>query len=261
MEQKRRPFPAQLFSAFGKRELQDILEIVHYAGQAKTDEDVSHVLHLFKRLLPCPNIIGGIVRISSGGRIQEFAHVLNVSYPNDWLYRYGTNGYAEVDPVLLSLLKTARTQVWTQTYRQVSSKKQKEFIEEARSFGLEGGITSGTMEEKRAMASFFSFAGSHTSEKERYTGIIAYVTPLLHQAMVSHVQVPDHDYALNLTPRELTVLTWMKSGKTNWEISRILGVSERTVRFHVESIFMKLDVSSRTQAVAYAMETGMFKAS
>jgi DNA-binding CsgD family transcriptional regulator len=51
---------------------------------------------------------------------------------------------------------------------------------------------------------------------------------------------------------------WMKQGKTNWEISRILGVSERTVRFHVEGIFVKLDVSSRTQAVACAMEQGLF---
>jgi LuxR family transcriptional regulator, quorum-sensing system regulator CviR len=34
-------------------------------------------------------------------------------------------------------------------------------------------------------------------------------------------------------------------------------VTERTVRFHVEGIFMKLDVSSRTQAVAVAMEHGL----
>jgi len=52
-------------------------------------------------------------------------------------------------------------------------------------------------------------------------------------------------------------LNWMKHGKTNWEISRILGVSERTVRFHVEGIFSKLDVTSRTQAVAMAMENGL----
>lgn len=61
----------------------------------------------------------------------------------------------------------------------------------------------------------------------------------------------------DLSPREQTVLDWMRHGKTNWEISRILGVSERTIRFHAESIFHKLDVSSRTQAVAYAVEKGL----
>lgn len=61
----------------------------------------------------------------------------------------------------------------------------------------------------------------------------------------------------HLSPRELTVLLWMKEGKTNWEIARILGVSERTVRFHAGSIFEKLDVTSRTQAVARALEAGL----
>jgi DNA-binding CsgD family transcriptional regulator len=49
----------------------------------------------------------------------------------------------------------------------------------------------------------------------------------------------------------------MKEGKTNWEIARILGLTERTVRFHAGSIFKKLDVSSRTQAVARAMAKGL----
>jgi DNA-binding CsgD family transcriptional regulator len=61
----------------------------------------------------------------------------------------------------------------------------------------------------------------------------------------------------HLSPRELTVLLWMKEGKTNWEIARILNLSERTVRFHVGSIFEKLDVTSRTQAVARALGTGL----
>lgn len=67
-----------------------------------------------------------------------------------------------------------------------------------------------------------------------------------------------HDkQACPLSPRELTVLLWMKEGKTNWEIARILELSERTVRFHVGSIFGKLDVTSRTQAVARALGTGL----
>jgi DNA-binding CsgD family transcriptional regulator len=57
----------------------------------------------------------------------------------------------------------------------------------------------------------------------------------------------------------MTVLLWMKQGKTNWEIAQIVGVTERTVRFHVEGIFMKLDVNSRTQAVAVAMEQGLLQ--
>lgn len=61
----------------------------------------------------------------------------------------------------------------------------------------------------------------------------------------------------HLSPRELTVLFWMKEGKTNWEIAQILGLSERTVRFHVGGIFEKLEVTSRTQAVARALGAGL----
>lgn len=61
----------------------------------------------------------------------------------------------------------------------------------------------------------------------------------------------------HLSPRELTVLLWMKEGKTNWEIAQILGLSERTIRFHVGGIFEKLDVTSRTQAVARALGAGL----
>lgn len=71
----------------------------------------------------------------------------------------------------------------------------------------------------------------------------------------SQPHVPSN--SCHLSPRELTVLLWMKEGKTNWEIAQILGLSERTVRFHVGSIFEKLDVTSRTQAVARALGVGL----
>ncbi len=69
--------------------------------------------------------------------------------------------------------------------------------------------------------------------------------------------VPSVHQAPALTKREREVLEWMKEGKTNWEIGRILGISERTVRFHVGNILMKLQALSRAHAVALALEQGM----
>ena len=60
-----------------------------------------------------------------------------------------------------------------------------------------------------------------------------------------------------LTLREMNILNWVKNGKTNSEIAQIMGITERTIRFHVESIFSKLDVTSRSQAVATAIEHGL----
>ncbi len=57
-----------------------------------------------------------------------------------------------------------------------------------------------------------------------------------------------------LTPRELQVLRLVASGESNREIASTLVISEHTVARHVQNIFAKLDVSSRTAASAFAFE-------
>jgi len=57
-----------------------------------------------------------------------------------------------------------------------------------------------------------------------------------------------------LTPRELEVLRLVASGKSNREIAVALVISEHTVARHVQNIFSKLDVPSRTAAGAFAFE-------
>lgn len=254
----RRPFPAELFADLTKREMQRVLEILHYAAEATTGDDVYQVLQLIQKAVACPRVIGGVAKLNAKGGFREFNSVINVSYSNDWLYTYGKQEYATVDPVLQSLLSTFKTQVWEQTYKKTSSSKQCEFIEEARSYGLTHGITTGLLEGSRRFASFFSFAGGDPGDTQRYKGLVEYLVPYLHRVLITNTHTPLSNRVKGLSPRETTVLLWMKQGKTNWEISRILGVSERTVRFHVEGIFAKLDVSSRTQAVAFAMEQGLF---
>ena len=55
-----------------------------------------------------------------------------------------------------------------------------------------------------------------------------------------------------LTPREVEVLSWLAKGKTNRDIADILGMSPRTVNKHLEHIFEKLGVETRTAAAAVA---------
>jgi DNA-binding CsgD family transcriptional regulator len=60
----------------------------------------------------------------------------------------------------------------------------------------------------------------------------------------------------NLTNRELEVLKWAKDGKSYWETSIIMGISERTVKFHLCNIYRKLNVVNRSQAIAVAVAYG-----
>jgi len=53
-----------------------------------------------------------------------------------------------------------------------------------------------------------------------------------------------------LSERERQIMVWVAMGKTNPEIGMILDISEFTVKNHMKSIFSKLDVTNRAQAVA-----------
>ncbi len=70
----------------------------------------------------------------------------------------------------------------------------------------------------------------------------------------SALAIPRTAQRFSLTPREAQVLHWMAEGKRNGEIATILGISERTVDKHREHIFAKLNVETRTSAVARARE-------
>ena len=60
---------------------------------------------------------------------------------------------------------------------------------------------------------------------------------------------------LGLTAREAEVLSWLAGGKTNRDIAQILGLSPRTVNKHLEHVYVKLGVETRSAAVAVAVQT------
>ena len=59
-----------------------------------------------------------------------------------------------------------------------------------------------------------------------------------------------------LTAREIEVLELLAEGLGNKQLAATLGISENTVKFHLSSIFSKLDVGSRTEAVTAGIRSG-----
>jgi DNA-binding CsgD family transcriptional regulator len=72
-------------------------------------------------------------------------------------------------------------------------------------------------------------------------------------------QLDESDVQGLLTPRELEVLGAIMGGFTNKTIARQLDISLHTVKFHVESVFRKLGVRSRAEAVAKALDSKHFR--
>ena len=60
--------------------------------------------------------------------------------------------------------------------------------------------------------------------------------------------------ALGLTPRAAEALLWLAQGKTNSDIATILGITESTVKKHVQEMFDKLGVETRGAATVRALE-------
>jgi two-component system NarL family response regulator len=63
--------------------------------------------------------------------------------------------------------------------------------------------------------------------------------------------------AIELTARELEVLRLLAAGKSNKAVGTALSIAEVTVKSHVRAVFTKLNVLSRTEAIAVANRTGL----
>jgi DNA-binding NarL/FixJ family response regulator len=81
------------------------------------------------------------------------------------------------------------------------------------------------------------------------------LAPTIATRLVTRVQATDR----RLTQRETEVLAMVADGKSNQDIGRALFLSEATIKSHLVHIFAKLDVASRTAAVAKARAQGLIR--
>jgi serine/threonine protein kinase/DNA-binding CsgD family transcriptional regulator len=91
-----------------------------------------------------------------------------------------------------------------------------------------------------------SLGGSITQQASRYGGLDITVT--------FPIETP-----IDLTERELEVIQLLAEGLTNKEIAAMLGVRPRTVKFHLDNIYSKLGVTTRTEAAIYALRHGWIR--
>ncbi len=102
----------------------------------------------------------------------------------------------------------------------------------------------------RARSIYLERSGRNYTERDRT--LLTLVRPHLARMRVNAESRRRVDPTWGLTPREAEVLGWVARGKRNAEVAAELFISPQTVRKHLENIFEKLDVRSRTAAAAYA---------
>lgn len=84
---------------------------------------------------------------------------------------------------------------------------------------------------------------------ERQKQIINFALPYLYASMKKLHLISRRLMELGLTAREQEVMQWIIEGKDNWSISKILNVSERTIKFHNCNIYKKLGVSAKAEMI------------
>lgn len=179
--------------------------------------------------------------------------------PDGYAEYYFDSMFHEIDPVL-PLAMTARLPYhWNEIERRTEiSKAQRDFLAECNDIGVADGITV-PVHGPRGTTSVISM-----SCRERNLDAVHF-TPFINALAVQFDAArwkllnPDvgFEQPVILTARERECLRWCKIGKSAWDISQILGITERTVQFHVSNAMMKLGASSRIAAVVMAIQQGL----
>jgi NarL family two-component system response regulator LiaR len=84
------------------------------------------------------------------------------------------------------------------------------------------------------------------------------MTPEAMQALLN-TPAPQEAFHARLTEREIDILDYLVRGLTNKQIAEKLTLSPATIKFHVSSILSKMNATSRTEAVAIALQEGLIE--
>ncbi len=184
--------------------------------------------------------------------------VMSSNFPSAWRECYDANEYVSCDPVVRHCWSESSVIEWHKVvYAEGKLGAQERLVmEQAREYGLRSGISipvHGAGAEG-CMLSLASKEDEAEYDHHDESGL-QIIVHAMHESTkriisrgASQMRPPEP-----LSPREIECLSWTAKGKTSWEISKILDVSENTIIFHLRNAIKKLEVTNRSQAVAKAI--------
>jgi DNA-binding CsgD family transcriptional regulator len=238
-----------------RREAVTLLELIEAARRCTDMEGFQGLIGALGSLVSFDMAICGLAQLDSGGNLKD-QQIVNISYPEEWLSIYAERGFIAVDPVVRAHMTDFSARAWSDAYRQWG--RPRHFLSLAEDFGIRNGYSFGALSPTDSSASIFSFC-IDKKNPPHITEILDILAPHFHEALRRTVQAGSSSPIATLTQREIEVVRWMANGKNSWEISVILGISERTVKFHTSAILQKLGASNRTHAVAKAISLGLIQ--
>ncbi|MFJ7797680.1 autoinducer binding domain-containing protein [Pseudomonas sp. NPDC096950] len=180
------------------------------------------------------------------------------NFPQDWNTQYEQNEFSAIDPIVAHCNQSMLPILWTEDVFSQAPWLWQALKEQ----GLQHGWSQSFHDEESGLYSILSLARSHCPitayELYENLGFTVFISRHLHALAAQHLpkRAPKPSTP-HLSPREIEVLKLSADGKTAYEISRILNLSERTVNFHVHRAIEKLGVCNKTAAVIKAVRVGV----
>ncbi|MDD2318944.1 MAG: LuxR C-terminal-related transcriptional regulator [Geobacteraceae bacterium] len=251
----------ELISCLSGNDAIKLLEVIQSSLDCNSEADFSALVTKIRELFPF-DFAGVLLGNHDDSRGLMLAYGLNISFPEEWLREYLSNNYFSIDFATRETFRTYNINHLSYlTTPNVKAVVPKEVMSLNMDFGAREGYFHGSPPQAPGKhGSGFIFAGHLIQQNRRTEAILKILVHHLHLALC-HIfhSSPSNVNRPVLSSREKEVLNWLKHGKSSWEMSIILGISERTVNYHIYNIMAKLDTTNRPQAVAVATRLGLIE--
>jgi DNA-binding CsgD family transcriptional regulator len=238
-----------------------LLEIIHNSVSCDSEQEFLRLFPKVQELFPF-DFAGVLAGRHQAGNELSIAHGINISFPDEWLREYLAKNYFHLDVVTKETFITCKPQHWSYLTPGADAIVAKEIKTLNMDLGMKECYSHGAHPSGPGRnGSMFCFSGPSIKFDIRTIVILKHIIPHLHLAM-SHLSDKKNTESRNiaLSSREKEVLSWLNRGKSSWETSVILGISERTVNYHIYNVMEKLDAVNRPQALAVAIRLGLIEA-
>lgn len=175
------------------------------------------------------------------------------TYPRSWTSHYLRSRYEDVDPVIHQARLRQEPFRWGSGGVDLDlSSAQRQLMDDATQFGICCGFTI-PIHDRHGLFAALTFASDERQPLffrviERYERALQLVAIFFHIQARRRLTSERMVDGVALSRREIQCLQWAARGKSDWDIGRILGISQRTAAFHLDNAKKKLGVRTKIQA-------------
>ena len=250
----------------GHRGLMRLVEEVLQSNVPQTIDEAKGILSDFAERIGFDQFsyVGGQAfgPTAGGSAIWYRPPQIIITFPEEWVGLYHERDLSTIDPIIQSTLDLKLPYTWdTENWRHDITPEQGSFFSAAHDFRICRGLSIPIY---GPLGDFSLFTFISHAQPNKFRKLIAAKRHDLHLlALYYHQIIQSIDCAqsgaISLSEREEEILYWTAAGKTSPETGMILGLSEKTVQYHLYNSMKKLDVYSKPQAVAKAILLGLIK--